>query len=76
MVGHRGVLGEGQQRGARAAGELGGNTWSGAGAVAGLGRRGTTICGGVVARHRGSRGGRRTGGCQGLICELQKLQGP
>jgi hypothetical protein len=40
MVGHRGVLGEGQQREARAAGELGGDTWSGAGAVTGLGRCG------------------------------------
>jgi hypothetical protein len=40
MVGHRGVLGEGQQREARAAGELGGDAWSGVGAVAGLGRRG------------------------------------
>jgi hypothetical protein len=33
------VLGEGQQREARAVGELGGDAWSGAGAVAGLGRR-------------------------------------
>jgi hypothetical protein len=33
------VLGEGQQRGAKAAGELEGDAWSGAGAVAGLGRR-------------------------------------
>jgi hypothetical protein len=42
MVGHRGVLGEGQQRGARAAGELGDDAWSGAGAVVGLGRRGNS----------------------------------
>jgi hypothetical protein len=34
------VLGEGHQREARAAGELGGDAWSGAGAVAGLGRCG------------------------------------
>jgi hypothetical protein len=40
MIGHCGVLGEGQQRGAKAAGELGGDAWSGAGAVTGLGRRG------------------------------------
>jgi hypothetical protein len=39
-VGHRGMLGEGQQRGAKAAGELRGDAWSGAGAVTGLGRRG------------------------------------
>jgi hypothetical protein len=32
------VLGEGQQREARAAGELGGDAWSGAGAITGLGR--------------------------------------
>jgi hypothetical protein len=38
-VGHRGVLEEGQQRGAKAAGELGGDAWSGAGAVTGLERR-------------------------------------
>jgi hypothetical protein len=39
MVGHRGVLGEGQQRGAKAADELWDDAWSGAGAVVGLGRR-------------------------------------
>jgi hypothetical protein len=33
------MLGEGQQRGARAAGKLGDDAWSGAGAVVGLGRR-------------------------------------
>jgi hypothetical protein len=38
MVGHRGVLEEGQQRGAKAAGELGGDAWSGAAAVTGLRR--------------------------------------
>jgi hypothetical protein len=64
MVGHRGVLREGQQRGARAAGELGGDAWSDAGAVAGLRQRGTTAYGGAVARHRGSRGGRRKGGAR------------
>jgi hypothetical protein len=58
MVGHRGVLGESQQGGAKAVGELEGDAWSGAGA--GLGRRGMTVCGGTVARQRGSRGGRRT----------------
>jgi hypothetical protein len=36
------VLGEGQQRGARAAGELGDNAWSGAGAVVSLGHRGNS----------------------------------
>jgi hypothetical protein len=41
-VGWRGVLGEGQQREARAAGELGGDAWSGAEAVAGLGRHGNS----------------------------------
>jgi hypothetical protein len=39
MVGHHGVLGKGQQREARAEGELGGDAWSGAGAAVGLGRR-------------------------------------
>jgi hypothetical protein len=34
------VLEEGQRREAKAAGELGGDAWSGARAVAGLGRRG------------------------------------
>jgi hypothetical protein len=36
----RGMLGEGQQEGGEAVGELGGDAWSGAGAVVGLGRRG------------------------------------
>jgi hypothetical protein len=40
--GGRGVLGEGQQRGARAAGELGDDAWSGAGAVVSLERRGNS----------------------------------
>jgi hypothetical protein len=42
MVGHRGVLGEDQQRGSRAADELGDDAWSGAGAVVSLGRRGNS----------------------------------
>jgi hypothetical protein len=46
------VLGEGQQRGAKAAGELGGDAWSGAGAVAGLGRCGNGSGGGTVMRQR------------------------
>jgi hypothetical protein len=36
----RGMLGEGQQEGGEAVGELGGDVWSGAGAAVGLGRRG------------------------------------
>jgi hypothetical protein len=62
MIGRRGGRGEGQQRGDKAAGELRDDAWSGAGAVAGLGRCGTTACGGTVARQRGSRGRRGTGG--------------
>jgi hypothetical protein len=38
-TGRRGVLEEGEQREARAVGELGDDAWSGAGAVVGLGRR-------------------------------------
>jgi hypothetical protein len=36
----RGVLGEGQQEGGEAVGQLGGDAWSGAGAGGSLGRRG------------------------------------
>jgi hypothetical protein len=42
MVGHRGMLGEGQQRGTKAADELWDDAWSGGGAVVGLGRHGNS----------------------------------
>jgi hypothetical protein len=42
MVGHHGVLGKGQQREARAAGDLGGDAWSGAEAAVGLRWRGNS----------------------------------
>jgi hypothetical protein len=70
----RGVLGESQQRGAKAASELGGNAWRLGKAGGDLGWRGTTACGGTVARQR--RGQRRKKGGQGLICSFQKFQGP
>jgi hypothetical protein len=72
-VGRRGALGEGQQRGAKAVGEFGGDAWSGAGAGGSLAQHGTAACGGAAARQRGSRGRRRGRGCQGLRCKLQKL---
>jgi hypothetical protein len=60
----RGVLGEGQQEGGEAVGELGGDAWSGAGAGGSLGRRGTATCGGAAMRQRRNRGGRRGGGAK------------
>jgi hypothetical protein len=69
-VGHRGVLGEGQQREAREAGELGGNVWSDAGAVAGLGGAATAAAA-VLSCGRGEQRRKKKGRvCQGLICEL------
>jgi hypothetical protein len=72
-VGHRGVLGEGQQREARAAGELGGDAWSGARTVAGLGRRGNNSGGGAVARQRRQRRKKKGEGVPGTIVRFQKF---
>jgi hypothetical protein len=49
--------------GAKAVGELGGDTWSGAGAGESLGWRGTRACGGAVARQRRKK--KRGGGAGG-----------
>jgi hypothetical protein len=73
----RGSRGRRQQGSAEAVAVLPGDTWSGAGARASLERRGTSASGGAAARQRGSRVRRRgEEGRQGLMCELQKFQGP
>jgi hypothetical protein len=59
--------------GAKAMGELGGDAWSGAGTVVGLGRRGNgsgrRCCRTAEEAEEGGAG-------QGLICSFQKFQGP
>jgi hypothetical protein len=66
----RGVLGEGQQEGGEAVGELEGDVWRSGELVGGLGRRGTMAYGGTAAQQRGGRGRRRGGGRQWLNCKL------
>jgi hypothetical protein len=61
-VERRGTLGEGQQEGVEAVGELGGDTWRPGEVGGGLGQRGTVASGGAAARQRGRRGRRRGGG--------------
>jgi hypothetical protein len=65
----RGVLGEGQQEGGEAVGELGGDVWSGAGAVVGLGRHGNSS-GWCCCRAAEEAEEEEEGGRQGLDCKL------
>jgi hypothetical protein len=51
------VLGEGQQEGGEAVGELGGDAWSGAGAGGSLGRRGMTAYGAAEGKQRRKKKG-------------------
>jgi hypothetical protein len=51
MAERRGVLGENQQRGAKAAGELGGDAWMLGEAGGDLERRDMMACGGAAAGH-------------------------
>jgi hypothetical protein len=67
-------LGESQQEGEEAVDGLGGDAWRSGVAGGSLKRRGTMACGSAVARQRGSRGGRRTGGARGC-CEILKILG-
>jgi hypothetical protein len=64
------VLGEGQQEGGEAVGELGGDAWRGAGGVVGLGRRGNGSqrrrCRAAEEAEEEEEGGE----CQGLDCKL------
>jgi hypothetical protein len=70
----RGVLGESQQRGAKAVGEHGGGTWSGAGAGVASGGVATSAGGGAVARQRRGAEEEEGEGRQGLICSFQGPQ--
>jgi hypothetical protein len=69
------MLGEDQQRGARAADELGDDVWSGAGAVVGLGWRsnssGRRRCRAAEEAEEGEEQGEALGALQN-----QKFQGP
>jgi hypothetical protein len=71
----RGALGEGQQEGGEAVGELGGDAWR-PGEAGGTRAARHSASGGTAAQQRGSRGRRKGGGRRGLSCELQKLHGP
>jgi hypothetical protein len=59
-----GALGEGQQEGVKAVGELGGDPWR-PGEAGGLGRRGTVASDDAAARQRGSRVRRKGRGAPG-----------
>jgi hypothetical protein len=76
MAERRGVLGEGQQEGGEAVGELGGDAWSGARGVVGLGRCSNGSrrqrCRVAEEGDRGRRGGR---GCARDCCEISKTLG-
>jgi hypothetical protein len=76
MVGHRGVLGEDQQRGARAADELGDDAWSGAGAVVGLGWRGNSSGWRCCRAAEEVEEGEEQGEALGADLQNQKFQGP
>jgi hypothetical protein len=69
----RGVLGEGQQEGGEALGELRGDAWSGAGAGGSLGRRSTATCGAAAAWQRRKKKG---GGAPGAKLLNLKIPGP
>jgi hypothetical protein len=71
----RGVLGEGQQRGAKAAGELGGDTWRLGEAGGDLGRRGTTACDGAVTRQRRGQRRKKKEGALGADLQFPKIPG-
>jgi hypothetical protein len=55
----RGMLRESQREGDEAVGWRGGDAWRLGEAGGGLGRRGTTACGGAATRQRKKKGGAR-----------------
>jgi hypothetical protein len=69
-----GTLGEGQQEGGEAVGELGGDAWRLGEGGARAAWHGTSAA--LLRDRGGAEEEERGGGCQGLSCELQKLQGP